>query len=117
MGTFTSAMGALLYWCSKRSRTADVRRLNVFQRLQHLGNEVFADLDQAGMLGLLQRVDQLSIGTLQVAFDHVVLEVVDGPRLVLHVVVAPAACRRCCLGEHATAGHSHESEESNSDDE
>src|SRR5215471_20610776 len=112
MGTFTSAMGALLYWCSKRSRTADVRRLNVFQRLQHLGNEVFADLDEAGMLGLLQRVDQLSIGTLQVAFDHVVLEVVDGLRLVLDVVVPAAPCRRGGLGVGTAAGHSHESEDS-----
>ena len=39
-------------------------------------------------------VDELAVGTLQVAFDHVVLEVVDGLGLVLHVVVAAATAGR-----------------------
>src|SRR6185369_5832779 len=60
--------------------------------------------------------DQLTVGTLQVALDHVVLEVVDGLRLVLHVVVAARRRARFVLGEGIAAGHSHESEKSNSDD-
>src|SRR5690242_1204353 len=111
MGTFTSAM-AFSYragWEAARrptrSRPID---LHVFERLQHLGDEVFSDLDEAGVLRLLQGVDQLAIGTLQVAFDHVVLEVVDGLRLVLHVVVA-AACGLGIRGE-STRGRPDQSE-------
>src|SRR6266851_8362144 len=131
MGTFTSAMAALLCGFSQtkersttfglpgsRSPRTEATRepkrpggfgdpprvpiLNVFERLQHFGDEVFPDLDEAGVLGLLQGVDQLSVGTLQVAFDHVVLEVVDGLRLVLHVVVAPARAGRLGIGSKRT---------------
>src|SRR6185436_12737824 len=68
--------------------------LDVLERLQHFGNEVFADLDQAGMLRLLLRADELSVRALKVAFDGVVLEVVDGLGFVLHVVFATAAAGR-----------------------
>ena len=46
------------------------------------------------MLRLLLRADQLAVRALKVAFDRVVLEVVDGLGLVLHVLFAAAGGRR-----------------------
>src|SRR5450432_3264751 len=91
--------------------------LNVFERLQHFGDEVFSDLDEAGVFRLLQGVDHLSVGTLQVAFDHVVLEVIDGLRLVLHAVVATRGRSLGISSEDAARGNPDESEKSHSDDE
>ena len=62
--------------------------LDVLERLQHLGNEVLANLDEAGMLRLLLRADELAVRALKVALDGVVLEVVDGLGFVLDVIVA-----------------------------
>src|SRR5262245_1905191 len=62
--------------------------LDVLERLQHFGDEVLTDLDEAGMLRLLLRADELAVRALKVALDGVVLEVVDGLGLVLHVVFA-----------------------------
>ena len=69
--------------------------LDVLERLQHFGDEVLTDLDQAGMLRLLLRADELAVRALKVALDGVVLEVVDGLGFVLHVVVAGRSRRRC----------------------
>src|SRR4029077_13968614 len=121
MGTFTSAMGISYGFGRNRSKADAIEQpidLHVFERLQHFGDEVFTDLDEAGVFGLLQGVDQLAIGTLQVAFDHVVLEVVDALRLVLHALVAPAGGRRLGIGgERAARGPPEDSEKSHSDDE
>ena len=46
------------------------------------GMKVLPDLDETRVLGLAQRVHELSVWTLEIAFDHVVFEVVDGSRLV-----------------------------------
>src|SRR6476659_4993045 len=96
--------------------------LDVLERLQHFGNEVLADLDEAGMLRLLLRADELAVGALEVAFDGVVLEVVDGLRFVLHVVVAGRrrpGCWGSGLREHRArrSRQSHPSEEGETDDE
>src|SRR5438128_2520658 len=103
MGTFASAMAALLLLVLGK-RAMDVSRLlDVLERLQHFGNEVLTDLDEAGMLRLLLRADELAVRALKVALDGVVLEVVDGLGFVLHVVVAGGRRRggsRCCLGKH-----------------
>src|SRR5262249_20088152 len=64
---------------------------------------------------------ELAVGALKVAFDGVVLEVVDGLGLVLHVVVAGwgGRCGRFVLREHRArrSRQSHPSEESETDDE
>src|SRR6476619_7759678 len=77
--------------------------LDVLERLQHFGDEVLADLDEAGMLRLLLRADELAVRALKVALDGVVLEVVDGLGFVLNVVVAgrsrPSGRSRSGLGE------------------
>src|SRR5689334_4116032 len=95
--------------------------LDVLERLQHFGNEVLADLDQAGMLRLLLRADELAVGALKVAFDGVVLEVVDGLGFVLNVVVT-----RGCGGSGGRGGlrehggrrsQGHSSQKSETDDE
>jgi hypothetical protein len=49
--------------------------LNVLERLQHLRDEVFANLDEARMLRLGVGRDVLAVRPLQVALDRVVFEV------------------------------------------
>src|SRR5436190_4821322 len=100
------------------------RLLDVLERLQHFGDEVFADLDEAGMFRLLLRADELAVRALKVALDGVVLEVVDGLGLVLHVLFAAAGGSRrrrgrLVLSERGGWGsrQSDPSEESETDDE
>src|SRR5450432_2409507 len=94
MGTFTSAMAALLWGLRGALGPTDDRRLDVLEGLQHLWNEILANLDEAGMLGLLLRADELTVGPLKIAFDRVVLEVVNGLGLVGRVGVVAATGRR-----------------------
>jgi hypothetical protein len=49
---------------------ASERGLNVLERLQHFGNEVLTNLDEAGMLRLLLRADELAVRALKVALDE-----------------------------------------------
>src|SRR3954462_3067448 len=57
------------------------------------------------MLRALARIDELAVGTHEVAFDRVVVEVVDRLRLVLHVVAAGGG-RRLRLSENGRrSGH------------
>src|SRR4051812_47907722 len=96
--------------------------LDVLERLQHFGNEVLTNLDQAGMLRLLLRADELAVRALKIALDGVVLEVVDGLGLVLHVVVAGRRGRRGGrrrLREHGSrrSRQGEPSEEGETDDE
>src|SRR5262245_37064111 len=93
--------------------------LDVLERLQHFGNEVFPDLDQARMLRLLLRADELAVRALKVALDGVVLEVVDGLGFVLNVVVARRRRRGGCRRLREDGGRrsqSHSSEKSETDD-
>src|ERR1022692_532543 len=78
MGTFTSAMAALLWGLRGALGPTDDRRLDVLEGLQHLWNEVLTNLDEARVLGLLLGADELAVGSLQIAFDRVVFEVVNG---------------------------------------
>src|SRR3954469_5425965 len=96
------------------------RLLDVLERLQHFGNEVLTNLDEAGMLRLLLRADELAVRALKVALDGVVLEVGDGLGFVLNIVVARGggsgrSGRLCQHGRRRSQSHS--SEKSETDDE
>src|SRR5262245_20398227 len=76
------------------------------------------------MLRLFLRADELAVGTLKVALDGVVLEVVDGLGFVLNVVVArrrrrSGGCRLVVRGESGggRSGQGRHSEERETDDE
>src|SRR5690349_4942538 len=75
-GTFAppSMLAPLLRTASRNAASAV---LDVFSRLQHLGDEVLADLDERRNLAAPAGIDELAVRSHQIALDHVVVEVVN----------------------------------------